>query len=82
VFGTGIERCYGSRCTLRIRVDAWPRDRQAFRPRNSAFPSLVLIEGLPYKEAAQIIGIANGDADQPARARQVPQQLPGRGDSA
>ncbi len=45
--------------------------------------ALVLIEGLPYKEAAQIIGVPMGTlTSRLARARQALQQLLGPGDSA
>jgi RNA polymerase sigma-70 factor, ECF subfamily len=45
--------------------------------------ALVLIEGLPYKEAAQIIGVPMGTlTSRLARGRQVLQQLLGPGDSA
>jgi RNA polymerase sigma-70 factor, ECF subfamily len=45
--------------------------------------ALVLIEGLPYKEAAQIIGVPMGTlTSRLARARQALQQLLGPGDGA
>jgi RNA polymerase sigma-70 factor (ECF subfamily) len=45
--------------------------------------ALVLIEGLPYKEAAQIIGVPMGTlTSRLARGRQALQQLLGPGDSA
>ena len=45
--------------------------------------ALVLIEGLPYKEAAQIIGVPMGTlTSRLARGRQVLQQLLGPGDGA
>jgi RNA polymerase sigma-70 factor (ECF subfamily) len=45
--------------------------------------SLVLIEGLPYKEAAQIIGVPMGTlTSRLARGRQALQQLLGPGDGA
>jgi RNA polymerase sigma-70 factor (ECF subfamily) len=45
--------------------------------------ALVLIEGLPYKEAAQIIGVPIGTlTSRLARARQALQQLLGPGDGA
>lgn len=45
--------------------------------------ALVLIEGLPYKEAAQIIGVPMGTlTSRLARGRQTLQQLLGPGDSA
>jgi len=45
--------------------------------------ALVLIEGLPYKEAAQIIGVPMGTlTSRLARGRQALQQLLGAGDGA
>ena len=45
--------------------------------------ALVLIEGLPYKEAAQIIGVPMGTlTSRLARGRQALQQLLGPGDGA
>jgi RNA polymerase sigma-70 factor, ECF subfamily len=45
--------------------------------------ALVLIEGLPYKEAAQIIGVPMGTlTSRLARGRQALQQLLGAGESA
>lgn len=48
-----------------------------------AVVALVLIEGLPYKEAAQIIAVPMGTlTSRLARARQALQQLLGPGDGA
>jgi len=45
--------------------------------------ALVLIEGLPYKEAAQIIGVPMGTlTSRLARARQALQEFLGPGDGA